>query len=221
MTTANWVRLPLPIPPFKMTYEEFLAWAGDDVYAEWVDGTVEFTHLAIDAETLEVTMSVSKTHSILVSFLTAVLQLWAESMQVGELFAAPYQMKTGPELPGREPDVMFVAAANLNRTHEKYLEGPADAVFEIVSEESVTRDKLWKLAEYERGGVEEYWIIDPLKGEILLYRLGEDGKYAQAEADSSGILTSKVMPGVWFDSNWFWQPKLPAAATVLRKWGVL
>ncbi len=32
-----------PVQPRKMTYEEFLAWAGEDTLAEWVDGEVEMT----------------------------------------------------------------------------------------------------------------------------------------------------------------------------------
>ena len=221
MTTANWVRLPVPIPPRKMSYEEFLDWADDDLHAEWVDGRVEFTHLAVDPETLEITMSVSRAHTMIGAFLIALLQLWVEALQAGEIFYAPYQMKTGPDLPGREPDVMFVANSNLDRTHDKHLEGPADVVFEIVSEESVTRDRIWKLAEYERGGVAEYWIIDPLKKEVLLYGLGADGKFTLTVPDSQAMIRSSVMSGVWFDANWFWQPKLPAATQVLRQWGVL
>ena len=32
--------LLIPPQPRKMTYEEFLAWAGEDTLAEWVDGEV-------------------------------------------------------------------------------------------------------------------------------------------------------------------------------------
>lgn len=35
--------LPVPVsspPSAKMTYEEFLAWADEDTWAEWVDGEV-------------------------------------------------------------------------------------------------------------------------------------------------------------------------------------
>ena len=204
-----------------MTYEEFLEWADEDLHAEWVDGRVEYTHLAVDPDTLDISMSVSRAHTTIGSFLIVLLQMWVEAMQAGEMFYAPYQMKTGPDLPGREPDVMFVTTANLYRARDKHLEGPADVAFEIVSEESVTRDRIWKLAEYERGGVAEYWIIDPLKNEVLLYCLGEDSKYELIAGDNEAPLHSRVMSGVWFDPSWFWQPKLPAATQVLQQWGVL
>jgi Uma2 family endonuclease len=145
--------------------------------------------------------------------------LWIEFERTGEVFAAPYQMKTGRELHGREPDVMFVASANLNRTHDKYLEGPADVVFEVVSEESSTRDRLWKKVEYEQGGVPEYWIIDPLKKEVILYLVGEDGRtYDPALPTDDTILRSRVMDGVWFDTEWFWQEEMPATLPIVAQW---
>jgi len=39
-----------------------------------------------------------------------------------------------------------------------YPDGPADLAIEIVSEESRLRDRGEKFAEYEVGGVKEYWI---------------------------------------------------------------
>lgn len=70
-------------------------------------------------------------------------------------------MKTGPTLPGREPDLLFLARENLDRLKAPYLEGPADLAVEIVSSESRLRDRGEKLAEYEAGGVREDWILDP------------------------------------------------------------
>ena len=221
MTAGTWVQLPVPNPPLKMTYPEFLEWADEDVHAEWVDGRVEYTHLRIDPETLEITMSVSKAHTVLGAFLITLLRMWLETSRLGQIFYAPYQMKTGPGLPGREPDVMFVSEANLCRSREKYLEGPADVALEIVSEESSTRDRIWKLAEYETGGVKEYWIIDSLEREVLLYHVQGDGRYARVQADPSGRLHSVEMTGVWFDPAWFSQETLPAVTSVLQQWGLI
>ncbi|HLJ54837.1 MAG TPA: Uma2 family endonuclease [Chthonomonadaceae bacterium] len=220
MTSFALQSLPLALPYRRMTYQEFLDWADEDVHAEWVDGAVEYTHLSIDPDTQELTMSVSRTHTKIGKFLIRLLESWIEDTQAGELQYAPFQMKTGPDLPGREPDVFFVATEHLDRLREKYLDGPADAVFEIVSADSVTRDHLWKRSEYESGGVREYWIIDPLKKEALLYSLGADGRYARIDLESDGRLHSRVMPGVAFSPEWFWRPRPPAASEVLPSWTV-
>ncbi|MDW8290080.1 MAG: Uma2 family endonuclease, partial [Armatimonadota bacterium] len=72
-------------------------------------------------------------------------------------------MKTGADLPGRSPDILFVSQQNLHRLKPTYLDGPADLVVEIISPESEERDRTQKFSEYERGGVREYWLIDPEK----------------------------------------------------------
>src|SRR5258708_1547289 len=95
----------LPVPPGKMSYEEFLDWA-TDIPAEWVDGEVELRHLRIDPATGKVSLSVSEKHSKIVVFLVALLQFFVEAFDAGRIYADQFQMKLGPNLPGREPDVL-------------------------------------------------------------------------------------------------------------------
>jgi Uma2 family endonuclease len=223
LMTQTSKRLPPGVltPPGKMTYEEFLAWADEDVHAEWVDGEVEFINLEVDPQTGEWMVSVSRTHTRIGRFLILILQAFVEAFGLGEIFYEPYQMKTGPDLPGREPDVLFVAKENLYRLREKHLEGPGDLVVEIVSEERERRDRVTKLAEYERGGVREYWIIDPLQREALFYHLGPDGHYRQVAVGADGVYHSAVLNGLWIKPEWFWQEPLPPLMTVLKAWNLL
>jgi Uma2 family endonuclease len=94
------------ITPARMTYEEFLAQADEDTRAEWVDGEV-------------ITMSpASDRHQDLVRFLTSLLSFVVEAHDLGVIRPAPFQMKTGPELPGREPDLLFIARDHLDRLKE-------------------------------------------------------------------------------------------------------
>ncbi len=125
----------------KMTYEEFLAWADEDTLAEWVDGEVMMTSPA------------SYRHQDTADFLVSVLRPFVEIHQLGIVCSAPFQMKLEH---GREPDLLFVAQEHLGRLKETYLDGPADLVVEIVSPESVARDRGDKFYEYSRGGVPEY-----------------------------------------------------------------
>jgi Uma2 family endonuclease len=198
-----------PTPPAKMTYEEFLAWADEDTWAEWVDGEVT------------VLMSASDEHQDLAGFLTALLRLFTEAHQSGVVRPAPFQMKTGPALPGREPDIIFVAREHLDRLKRAYLDGPADLVVEIVSPESRSRDRGTKFYEYEQGGVREYWLLDPLRRQAEFYGLGADGIYRLLEADRNGVVRSLVLPGLWLKVEWLWQEPLPLLLHILREWGVV
>jgi hypothetical protein len=51
-------------------------------------------------------------------------------------------------LSGREPDVLFLASAHVGRLTETYLNGPADVMVEIVSPDSVGRDRGDEFYEY-------------------------------------------------------------------------
>jgi Uma2 family endonuclease len=94
-------------PAGKMTYEEFLTWADEDTWAEWVNGEVIILTPA------------SKRHQDL-AFLAALLRFFVEARQIGFVVTAPFQVKIGPDLPGREPDIIFIAQEHLNRLRDTY-----------------------------------------------------------------------------------------------------
>lgn len=189
-----------------MTYEAFLEWVPEDYRAEWVAGTViPMAPPSID-------------HQHICAFLTASLRTYAEAKGLGKVFAAPIQMKTGDELGGREPDVLFVATHHLNRLQKNHLAGPADLVVEIIGPDSRGRDRGEKFYEYEAGGVREYWLIDPLRRQAEFYQLGEGGTYSLIPP-ANGRYQSRELPGLWLDVEWLWNP--PPLLEVLRSWGLI
>jgi len=197
-----------PSPPLRMTYEEFLAWADEDTDAEWVDGEV-------------VWMSpISGEHQRMGRFLLRLFSEFLDERDLGELRYERFQMKTAPDLPGREPDILFVANAHLSRLKETYLEGPGDLVVEIVSPESRERDTEEKFREYEQGGVPEYWIIDLELKQAEFYQLGEDAAYHRMPIDDDGLFRSEVLPGLWLRVDWLWQDPLPRVRAIRKEWGI-
>ena len=195
--------------PAKMTYEEFLAQADEDVPAEWVDGEVFLMS------------PVSSRHQDLADFLTALFRLFVEAHQLGLVRSAPFQMKLAARPSGREPDVLFVSSDRLDRLKEMYLDGPADLVVEVISTESRTRDRGDKFYEYEQGGVREYWLIDPVRKQAEFYLLGDDNIYHPATVGADGEFHSVVLKGLRLKVDWLWQEPLPALLTVLKEWGII
>jgi Uma2 family endonuclease len=193
-------------PSTRMTYDEFLAWAEEDTRAEWVNGEVVFTG------------QVSKLHQEVGAFLFPLIKLFVEFYQLGIVFYESFQMKTGAGMPGRLPDIHFVAKENFSRIKENYVEGPADLVIEIISTESRSRDRGDKFYEYEQGGVREYWLLDPLRKQAEFYQLGEDGIFRLISPDNEGKYHSTTLPGLWIDVNWLWQSPLPTSLSVLKEW---
>jgi Uma2 family endonuclease len=195
--------------PRKVSYEEFLDWCDEDTLAEWVDGEVIMTSPA------------SNRHQAVVGFLYKILDFYVEQRELGRVIIAPFQMKIGSTLPGREPDLLFIARENLGRLKDTYLDGPADLAVEVVSIESRLRDRGEKLAEYEMGGVREYWIIDPGEQRADFYLLAPDGRYERKRPDAKRVYRSEVLTGFWLKEEWLWQEPPPKALAVLRELGVV
>lgn len=198
-----------PAPPArKVTYEEFLDWADEDTWAEWVDGEVI------------VFMPASLRHQQIMLFLSHVLGLFVEVFKLGVVVTPPFQMKLSFRPSGREPDLIFVARQHQHRLAPTFLDGPADLVVEIVSEDSRTRDRRDKYLEYQRAGVREYWLIDPDTPSATFFGLGPDGQYRPLPIDEHGVFHSTVLERFWLRVDWLWQDP-PTALVALRELGLL
>ncbi len=199
----------LPHTQAKISYEDFLEWDGEDQHIEWVEGEV-------------IRMSpISNTHQKIGAYLLTLLQFYANLRNLGEVRYEPFQMKTGPNLPGRSPDIMFIADENSKRLKKTYLDGPADLVVEIISPESRARDRGDKFFEYEAGGVPEYWLLDPIREQAEFYQLGANGIYRVVPLDSEGKYHSLMLPGLWLQVEWLWETPLPPLLSILKAWEIL
>ena len=188
----------------RVSFEEFLAWPEDEG-VEWLDGEIIFMAPA------------SLEHQIVDGFLFKILSEFVEQKSLGIVLSNPFAMRLPSRPAGREPDVLFVAEENRFRLTPTYLDGPADLVVEIISTESRVRDTETKRAEYEAGGVREYWLLDPQnrRAEFLFL---EDGKY-RALPLQDGVFHSRVLAGLWLREAWLWQT--PKLRDVLREWDLL
>jgi len=194
--------------PQEMSFEEFMtSYKGS--WAEWVDG-----------EVIEMTPPGSL-HQRISMFLARLLGNFVEIREVGELFAAPYLMRVPNLDRGREPDLLFVSAAHADRITRTHLNGAADLVIEIISPESLGRDRGEKFVEYEAAGIPEYWLVDPERQRAEFYQLDARGHYHDAGMDAEGRYHSHILAGLWIKPTWLWQDPLPGALDALREIGVI
>lgn len=190
-----------------MTYEQFLTELGEDVHAEWVNGeTILF-------------MPPTPEHQDVAGFLFALIRFYVNYFKLGKILAAPLEMKPTPSSNSREPDLLFIAKENLHRLGDSKLEGPADLAVEIISPESVRRDRVHKHKEYEAEGIREYWIIDNRLGKesATFYVLDQIGSYQQIKTSQSGIYRSTVLTNFWINTNWLWQSPQPSELEVFAQ----
>ena len=77
-----------------------------------------------------------------------------------------------------QPDVLVVC--NKNRITDANIQGAPDLVIEVISPSNSFMDKKQKLELYERFGVPEYLLVDPVGDLVERYRLVEK-KYGRAD----------------------------------------
>lgn len=115
----------------------------------------------------------------------------------GELFYAPIGVYFD-EANILEPDLVWVAENSTCQVGEKTLVGAPDLVVEIFSPGTTRRDRDDKYKLYEKYGVREYWMIDPMELYIEIYVLRDGqferyGIYGPGETFTSEVLGGKLI----------------------------
>lgn len=84
------------------------------------------------------------------------------------------------------------------KLEDGYLVGPPDLAVEV-SASTASRDLSLKLPVYRRNGVREYLVWQVYEERIDWFALDEEGEYQPLPADQSGIVESRVFPGLRLD----------------------
>ena len=74
------------------------------------------------------------------------------------------------------------------------MHGAPDIVFEILSPSTANYDLSVKKESYEKYGVREYWIVDPIERSIELF-VSVNGKFESRFVGSEGDVNSTLLPG--------------------------
>ncbi len=186
----------------NVTYEDYLS--GEyGIHAEWINGVV------IEMSPIE------ESHDALSRFSSALFDTYLELTGGGRVLQDPMVMKTSPSLPGRQPDLQVLLPDRMHLLKPTEVAGAANLVVEIVSPESMKRDRGDKFEEYEQGGVQEYWIVDRIHKEALFYVRGDDGLF-QSRLPIVGIYTSYVLPKLKIAVSIFWQDTFPSTREAVK-----
>jgi Uma2 family endonuclease len=190
-----------------MTEEEFLAWMDEDVRAEFVDGKVE------------ILMAGNEDHEDIGGFLFTLMNLFVQQKGVGHVFFNNFMVRLRRGL-RRIPDIHFIEKSRLDQIHRTEVEGYSDLIVEIVSDDSVDRDRREKFHDYQAAGVREYWIVDPVHRRLDIYVLNDNHKFEPLSLDGN-IYRSRVLGGFWLRPEWLWQRPLPNVVDIAREIGII
>jgi Uma2 family endonuclease len=169
----------------KLTYEDYECIPDDGLRHEILDGD----HYVSPAP--------ARRHQRAALKLGGRLDTFVEENSLGEVLIAPYDVVLSPH-DIAQPDVLFVSKERAGISTEKNLQGAPDLLIEILSDRTRKRDEEIKRDLYERFGVKEYWLVDPVRQTVLVYRREGDrfhraGRFSAAAGD---VLTTPLLLGL-------------------------
>jgi Uma2 family endonuclease len=99
---------------------------------------------------------------------------------------------------GHKPDIIRVAEGSRCKITEKRLEGPPDLIVEIFSPGTERTDRDEKFDLYERCGVRDYWMLDPIEEYVEVYfwqegRFMRQGVFKAGKPFISAVLGGKTV----------------------------
>jgi Uma2 family endonuclease len=120
--------------------------------------------------------------------------------KLGLVFYAPIDVQLGDH-DIVQPDLVAVVNSRKSIVAPSRIVGAPDLIVEILSQTSTRNDRTLKRELYERAGVAEYWIVDPVARivEQLVLRAGD---YAREPAGSE--LKLSILDGVAIELNEVW-----------------
>jgi Uma2 family endonuclease len=96
-----------------------------------------------------------------------------------------------------QPDLVVVC--DLKKLDARGMRGAPDWVAEVLSPYTASHDKLVKLPVYERAGVREVWLVDPIDRTLAVYQL-HGGRYGCGRIlELKGKTEIATVPGVTID----------------------
>lgn len=176
----------------RYTYADYLRWSGSSG-EELIDGT----HYVREPP------APSPSHQGIVVELCYQVRAALESKPC-RVYVAPFDVRLPKSTEEDDqvdtvvqPDVFIVC--DLEKIDARGMRGAPDWLAEVLSPHTVRHDKVVKLRVYERAGVREVWIVDPLARTLTVYRL-EGGRYGKAiDLDLNGKTPIAAVPGVTID----------------------
>jgi Uma2 family endonuclease len=94
-----------------------------------------------------------------------------------------------------QPDILYIAEDRVEDLIKDRVEGAPDLIVEILSPSNAYYDLRQKKDIYEKYGVKEYIIVDPIAQNADLYSLMNGAYYLHQQAQKNEVLTSVILPG--------------------------
>lgn len=151
------------------TYEDYLKFPEDEI-VEIIDGRIS-----------AMSPAPSRIHQEILMELSAEIRNYIKSNNGScKVYPAPFDVVLVDENQDAkesknivQPDISVIC--DKNKLTDNGCTGSPDMIVEIISQYNPRNDYIKKLNLYEQFRVKEYWIVNPMKKNILVYILTENG----------------------------------------------
>lgn len=156
----------------------------------------------IDGQIYNMSPAPSRIHQKLIMELSAEIRNYIKANNGScEVYPAPFDviLKNEDEIIDDsknivQPDISVIC--DKNKLTDKGCTGSPDMIVEVVSPYNPNNDFIRKLNLYDKYKVKEYWIVNPLKNNILVYKLDENERYGMPDIYT---FEDKVKVGIYDD----------------------
>jgi len=159
----------------------------ENVRAELIDGQIYYM------------AAPSRIHQEILNFLNTEINIYLRSKKGPcKVYPAPFAVKLFSEDDKNvvEPDISVIC--DPNKLTERGCTGAPDWIIEIVSPSNSSHDYIRKLNLYADAGVREYWIVNPIEREVLVYFLERD-KFKVKSYTFQDKIKVNIYEDLWID----------------------
>jgi Uma2 family endonuclease len=144
----------------------------------------------------------SLSHQIILANLLNILKTYLETHPIGEAIPTPGVIFS--EYDSAIPDLVFISNQLIREiVSEEKINGAPELMIEIVSpgKENSRRDRIVKRQVYGKYGVKEYWIVDPYKQAIEVYKLKKQTLVLSATLMDDDEVKTSILSGLIFKAR--------------------
>jgi Uma2 family endonuclease len=173
-------------PGVKLTYDDFVQFPDDGLRHELIGGE----HY--------VTPAPNTKHQAILGHLYLLVGNWLEDHPIGRVFFAPFDVVFS-HFDVVEPDLLYLSHARAAEVLTPlHVRGVPELVVEVASKGTRKRDDTVKRRLYEQSGVSEYWVVDPGREVVRVYRRTPDGFAHPTEhsREAGDALATPLLPGL-------------------------
>lgn len=170
--------MALPAEKERYTFADVLTWP-DDERAELING-----------EVFMMAPAPATAHQLISGELFGQLHSYLKGKKC-KVISAPFDVRLFEQDGDSPEDIDTVVDPDISivcdpsKLDEHGCKGAPDMVVEILSPSTRRHDRLTKFNLYQRAGVREYWIVDPIDKSVQVFTL-EDGHYIAKDFGAVG-----------------------------------